>query len=70
MEQLTYDETTTSGKANILLLYAFNKVSLSKEIGISRPTLDTRLDKNNWKKSEIEMVNKIYKRDKDESPQR
>jgi len=60
MDSLTYDTTTTNGKVNSLLLKSFNKVSLSLEIGISRPTLDTRLSKDNWKPSEILMVNHIY----------
>ena len=62
MDSLTYDSTTTNGKVNLLLLKSFNKVSLSLEIGISRPTLDTRLQKDNWKLSEVLMVNQIYKK--------
>lgn len=56
-----YNENTTS-KANTLLLKEFNKVSLAKEIGISRPTLDTRLVEHNWKVSETAMVNQLYKK--------
>ena len=65
MDRLTYDENTTLGKVNIMLSQSYNKVSLSKELGISRPTLNTRLEEDNWKKSEIEMVNKVFSKTKD-----
>ena len=31
-----------------------NKSWLADKLGISRPTLDIRLEKDNWKKSEIQ----------------
>lgn len=65
MDKLTYDENTTLGKVNSMLSQSYNKVSLSLELGISRPTLNTRLEQDNWKKSEIEMVNKVFKKMKD-----
>jgi hypothetical protein len=33
-----------------------NKLWLADKLGISRPTLDTRLELDNWKKSEIQML--------------
>ena len=39
----------------------FNKTSLSEELGISRPTLDTRLSGLSvWKKLENKWVSKLY----------
>lgn len=35
------------------------KLDLAKELGISRVTLDTRLEKGNWKKAEIYLLKKI-----------
>lgn len=35
------------------------KMELSKKLGISRVTLDTRLSKNNWKKSELYLLKSI-----------
>ena len=35
------------------------KTELSKTLGITRVTLDTRLNKNNWKKSELYLLNKV-----------
>jgi len=48
--------TTTKVK---LLLFKYTKEELSIMIGISRPTLDTRLEKENWKKSEISHIAKL-----------
>ena len=35
------------------------KLELSEMLGISRVTLNTRLDKSNWKKSELYLLRKI-----------
>lgn len=35
---------------------AYSKLELSKMIGISRPTLDVRLTKNNWRMSELQNI--------------
>lgn len=35
------------------------KQELAEKLGISRPTLNTRLEKNNWKKLEIEKILKL-----------
>ncbi len=53
---------TTTDKANrIISLGKFNKKELSEELGITRPTLDTRLSGDSeWKKLEIKWVNKLY----------
>jgi len=40
----------------IKLIDKKSKIWLSETLGISRPTLDTRLEKDNWKKSEIQML--------------
>ena len=36
-----------------------SKQWLSNYLGISRPTLDTRLEKGNWKKLEVLALNKL-----------
>lgn len=43
----------------------FNKVSLAQELGITRPTLDSRLAMNSpWKKLEVKWINLLrYKKD-------
>ena len=41
------------------LLLKHTKEELSIMIGISRPTLDSRLEKENWKKSEISHIAKL-----------
>lgn len=41
------------------LLQKYTKEEVSKMIGISRPTLDTRLQLNNWKVSEIFLISKL-----------
>ena len=40
----------------IKLINENNKKWLSDKLGISRPTLDLRLELDNWKKSEIQML--------------
>lgn len=42
-----------------LLLLKFEKKELAEKLGISRPTLDARLKKSNWKKLEIEKILKL-----------
>jgi len=39
-----------------ILIDKYSKTWLSEKLGISRVTLDTRLKKDNWKKSEIQML--------------
>ena len=39
-----------------LLISNNSKDWLCKKLGISRPTLNTRLNNDNWKKSEIQMI--------------
>lgn len=50
------NKTTTAVKN---LLQKYTKEEVSQMIGISRPTLDTRLQKNNWKVSEISHISKL-----------
>lgn len=38
-----------------------SKSWLSEKLGITRPTLDTRLEKDNWKKSEIALLLQLNK---------
>ena len=35
------------------------KTELAKRLGIARVTLNTRLEKSNWKKSELYLLSKI-----------
>jgi DNA-binding Xre family transcriptional regulator len=42
-----------------LLLLKYEKKELAEKLGISRPTLNKRLEKNNWKKLEIEKLLKL-----------
>ena len=43
----------------------FNKVTLSQELGITRPTLDSRLSGSSvWKKLEVKWINHL-KNDRD-----
>lgn len=53
---MTYTEM-----AQHLLLNTHNKMTLAEDLGISRPTLDTRLDKGNWKKGEKRIITDLYK---------
>lgn len=54
METLEIDNSQiwANGRAKVLLA-RYTKTELAKAIGISRPTLNERLHKGNWKKSEI-----------------
>ncbi len=47
-------------KAKALILIE-SKIWLSKKLGVSRLTLDNRLQKHNWKESEIFMIKSLYK---------
>jgi len=47
-----------SQRVKMLLSYK-PKEELAKQIGISRPTLNTRLERNNWKVSEIFLIEKL-----------
>jgi len=46
---------TITDKAKILTSL-YSKMWLSDKLGISRVTLDNRLTKGNWKKTEIQMI--------------
>jgi hypothetical protein len=43
------------------LIDLHSKVWLSERLGISRVTLDTRLEKDNWKKSEMALLIQLNK---------
>lgn len=50
---------TTTNRANKLLL-TITKKELSEELGISRPTLDSRLEgKSKWKKLEEKWITQL-----------
>ena len=56
------DITTTDKARKILERSVFNtKKLLSEQLGISRPTLDSRLKNGNWKTLEEKWINFIYK---------
>lgn len=44
---------------NRLLSGSITKIELAEKLGISRVTLDTRLDKNNWKKAELHLLKSL-----------
>lgn len=51
----------TTFKAKVLLQKEFTKISFCKELGISRPTLDSRLEgKSKWKKLEHKWISLLY----------
>lgn len=43
------------------LIQLNSKIWLAEKIGISRVTLDTRLEKDNWKRSEIALLLQLDK---------
>ena len=44
---------------NLLVTNKFNKTELAEKIVIQRKTLYTRLEKGNWKKGEIFIINSL-----------
>ena len=46
-------------KVNNLLLIRYTKQEFCDMLGISRPTLDTRLKQSNWKKTEAKYIESI-----------
>ena len=42
-----------------LLLLKYEKKELAEKLGISRPTLESRVTNGTWKKLEIEKINKL-----------
>lgn len=53
---LTKLEATTKAK---LLLIDYSVEGLAKAIGITKPTLYTRLSEHNWKKGEIALLQSL-----------
>ena len=51
---------TTDKVQKLFELNRYNKRTLSEELGISRPTLNERLEKHNWKKLEVERIEELY----------
>lgn len=48
---------TATIKLNAMLNSSIiTKIELAERLGITRPTLDIRLSKNNWKKSELHLI--------------
>ena len=57
------NEKTTTEKVLYILTYSVinTKKDLAEELGITRPTLDSRMSgKSEWKKLEIKWINHIY----------
>ena len=55
------DITTTDKAMEILKRSVFNtKKQLSEQLGISRPTLDSRLASGLWKKLEEEKIKQLF----------
>jgi len=54
---MTKYEATQKVKKRIQLS---TKDEVSKELGISRPTLDARVQWHTWKVSEIALIEKLY----------
>jgi len=52
--------TITEAANRLIDVYGYSKIELAKELGITRPSLDSRLSKNTWKKLEIFWINKLY----------
>lgn len=50
---------TTDKVVQLLQLKKFNRKTLSELLGVSRPTINERLEKHNWKKLEIEKINTL-----------
>lgn len=53
---MTKSEATFKAK---LMLIKYSVDELAKKIGISKPTLYTRLSENNWKLGEISLLEKL-----------
>ena len=52
---------TTKKTLEIIRTGLFNKKSLANELGISRPTLDTRLSREGiWKKLEVKWIDHLH----------
>ena len=49
------EKHTTVVKA-LLDCNIFTKTDLAEKLGISRPTLDTRIKQHNWKKGELAII--------------
>jgi hypothetical protein len=58
---ITYYYISIMKKIADRLISYHSKFWLADKLGISRPTLDTRLEKNNWKKSEIALLKQLDK---------
>jgi len=53
---------TTTDKAKELVSLGYTKMELSEELGVTRPTFDSRLKgKTKWKILEVKWINKLYK---------
>lgn len=53
---------TTDKVKSILLIGDYNKTTLSEELDISRPTLNSRLSgKTDWKKLESNFIKQLHK---------
>lgn len=62
MKKMEEQKATTTVARKILSTTTFNKKTLANELGISRPTLDKRLDGiSEWKKLEIKWLSTLLR---------
>ena len=55
------EDSTTQKVITLIRFGLFNKRSLSDELGITRPTMDTRMSgKSLWKKLEIKWIDYLF----------
>lgn len=57
---MTGRESTTENARVLIRLGIFNKSGLADELGISRPTLDTRFVKGTWKRLEAKWIDHLH----------
>lgn len=60
MNQPTNEQLETTNKAYNLRKKAQNDNVLAEQLGMSKVTLYTRLEKSNWKKADIALINSLY----------
>lgn len=53
---MDFKEKHTIVVKSLLDCSIFTKTDLAEKLGISRPTLDTRLKVSNWKKGELAII--------------
>lgn len=56
---MEFKEKHTMVVRSLLDCSIFTKTDLAEKLGISRPTLDTRLKLGNWKKGELAIIDSL-----------